>query len=259
MSRFACGIEYDGAAYRGWQRQAGADTVQGVLEAAITRVADESVEVVGAGRTDAGVHASGQVAHFDTGAQRSERQWLLGVNSALPHDVALTWIRPVAETFHARYSALWRRYRYQIFYRMARSPLRRQQALWTHEPLAVPAMLAGASYLLGEHDFSAFRAAACQARTPMRCLMGVRIQSDAEGIAVDVTANAFLHHMVRNIVGTLLVIGRGEEPPEWCAALLANRDRTQSGATAPAHGLRLARVAYPAEYDLPDGVQAGAP
>jgi tRNA pseudouridine38-40 synthase len=258
LSRFACGIEYDGGAYCGWQRQLGSATVQGLVEAALTHVANEPVTIVGAGRTDAGVHALGQVAHFDTQVARTDRQWLLGANSALPDDVALTWVKPVPTHFHARYSALWRRYQYQIFCRPARSPLSRQQALWTHEVLAPADMTAAASYLLGEHDFSAFRAAACQANTPIRNLMAIKIAHGQVGLTIEVTANAFLHHMVRNIVGTLLVIGRGQRPPQWCGQLLSSRDRTQSGATAPAHGLRFDHVAYPAEYGLPQVLQAEA-
>jgi len=251
LSRFACGIEYDGGAYRGWQRQLGSRTVQGVVEGALTQIASVPVSIVGAGRTDAGVHALGQVAHFDSPVVRSERQWLLGANSMLPEDVALTWVKSVPTDFHARYSALWRRYQYQVFSRSARSPLRRQRALWTHDVLAPATMTAAASYLLGEHDFSAFRAAACQSKSSTRNLMGIKIARRQTGLLIEVTANAFLHHMVRNIVGTLLVIGRGERPPQWCGQLLLNRDRTQSGATAPAHGLRLDHVAYPAEYGLP--------
>ena len=254
MTRYACGVEYDGTDFAGWQFQNHARSVQGDLEQALSQVADHPLTVIGAGRTDAGVHASGQVAHFDSDAPRSERQWLLGANSALPQDVALTWLREVPPDFHARRSALWRVYRYRVLARTTRSPLARRSALWERRPLDKGAMMAAASYLLGERDFSAFRAAACQSKTPMRNLMALSIEHRGELIAIDVKANAFLHHMVRNIVGVLLVVGQGEQAPEWSAAVLASKDRTQGGATAPAAGLSLLQVGYPQGYDfsLPD-------
>ena len=251
MPRFACGIEYDGHAYSGWQRQPSAVTIQAVVEDALSRVANGRIEIVGAGRTDAGVHARAQVAHFDTDSVRTERQWLLGANSALPEDVALTWVREVPTSFHARRSALWRRYHYRIVIRPVRSPLHRRQALLQRAPLDVSGMLSAGSYLLGEKDFSAFRAAACQSATPVRNLMSVGAMQIPQGLRLEFTANAFLHHMVRNIVGTLLMVGTGDRPPAWCAEVLASRDRKRAGVTAQAQGLSLDRVAYPPEYAIP--------
>ena len=251
MRRFACGIEYDGGAYRGWQRQSGAATVQGAVEGALSRVADQPIEVVGAGRTDAGVHARAQVAHFESDSMRTERQWLRGANSALPDDIALTWVRAVPADFHARRSALWRRYHYRVVIREVHSPLWRQQALLRRTPLDVGSMLAAASYLLGEKDFSTFRAAACQSMTPIRNLMSFGITQASESLVFEFTANAYLHHMVRIIMGTLLTIGAGEREPVWCAQLLASRDRKQAAATAQAQGLSLDAVAYPPSYGLP--------
>jgi tRNA pseudouridine38-40 synthase len=251
LRRFACGIEYDGYAYSGWQRQPGGVTVQGVVEDALSRVANQAIEVVGAGRTDAGVHARTQVALFDSDSARTQRQWLRGANSALPDDVALTWVRLVPDDFHARRSALWRRYHYRVIIRQVRSPLSRQQALLCRTPLDVGSMLAAGSYLLGERDFSAFRAAACQSTTPVRTLMSFGVTQKSDGLVFEFTANAFLHHMVRNMVGTLLNIGAGEREPGWCAQLLASRDRKQASATAQAQGLSLDAVAYSPEYGLP--------
>lgn len=251
MGRFACGIEYDGRAYRGWQRQSGAPTVQGVVEESLSRVANQPIEIVGAGRTDAGVHARAQVAHFDSDSVRTERQWLRGANSALPDDVALTWVRVVPADFHARRSALWRRYHYRIVISPARSPLWRQHALLSRGPLDVGSMLSAGSYLLGERDFSAFRAASCQSKTTIRNLMSFGITERSQSLVLVFTANAFLHHMVRNIVGTLLSIGAGEHEPVWCAEVLASKDRKQAGTTAQSQGLSLDAVAYPREYELP--------
>ena len=239
MKRYACGVEYDGSRFAGWQVQRHARSVQQVLQEALGEVANHSLEVTGAGRTDAGVHASGQVAHFDSPAQRSPRQWLLGANSILPDDVALTWVVPVTSDFDARRSALWRRYRYRLLCRATRSPLQRALAMWERQTLDPGAMTAAASYLLGERDFSAFRAAACQSNTPMRHLMACRIEHHGELLTIDFIANAFLHHMVRNLVGGLLIVGRGQQPPEWAAELLASGDRTEGGVTAPAAGLTL--------------------
>ena len=250
MERYACGVEYDGSRFSGWQVQRHARSVQGILQEALEEVANHSVEITAAGRTDAGVHASGQVAHFDSSAQRSPRQWLLGANSTLPDDVALTWVVKVTSDFDARRSALWRRYRYRLLCRPTRSPLQRATTVWERLTLDPGAMTAAVSYLLGERDFSAFRAAACQSSTPMRNLMACRIERHGQLFTIEFTANAFLHHMVRNLVGVLLVVGRGEQPPEWAAGLLASGDRTQGGITAPAAGLTLVHVEYPAHFQI---------
>ena len=245
--RIAAGVEYDGTAYHGWQLQAHAPSVQEELNRAFSTVADTHIEVHGAGRTDAGVHASAQVLHFDTHVERSTRSWLLGVNTNLPDDINLLWVRPVSDEFHARYSATSRSYRYVILNRQVRSALNRNRVWWIYHPLDVDAMHLAAQQLLGEHDFSAFRAAACQSRTPMRDLTSISVTRDGDRIEIDCTANAFLHHTVRNIVGSLVRIGLGEEQVDWLGEVLRAGDRKLSGMTAPASGLTLTEVVYPSE------------
>jgi tRNA pseudouridine38-40 synthase len=251
--RYALGLEYDGAAYAGWQHQGHARTVQQVVDEALSRVAAEPIKVVAAGRTDAGVHATLQVVHFDTAAERRERGWLLGTNSNLPEDVGAQWIRPVPETFSARFSAISRSYRYLIVNRPQRAALAHGHATWIHAPLDDTAMDAAAQLLVGTHDFTSFRAASCQARSPQRTLTRCSVTRRGDWLAIDVSANAFLHHMVRNIVGSLLLVGRGEQDLAWFGALLAARDRKAAGMTAPAAGLHLVDVEYPAELALPRG------
>ncbi|MEJ2176283.1 MAG: tRNA pseudouridine(38-40) synthase TruA [bacterium] len=235
--RIAIGIEYDGTAYNGWQRQRSGLGVQEPLERALSEVANAPLEVTCAGRTDAGVHASGQVAHFDTLARRSERGWLLGVNTHLPDDICVTWVKPVDDAFHARFSATARRYRYRILNRLVRSALYRRRAWWVYQHLDHRRMHVAAQRLLGEHDFSAFRAAGCQASNAVREVVAISVTRDGDWVLLDVTANAFLQHMVRNIAGTLVAIGRGDEDDDWTARLLAGRDRTRAGMAAPPHGL----------------------
>jgi len=249
--RLALGIEYDGSGYVGWQRQKSGTGVQQRVEEAIGRVADESVEAVCAGRTDAGVHAAGQVVHFDTAAERSLRGWLLGVNSNLPDDINATWAHAVDDAFHARYSAESRTYCYLVLNRLVRSSLYRRRAWWVHEPLDAAAMQEGGNCLLGEHDFSAFRAAGCQASTAIRDLTRLSVERRGHWLTITVTANAFLQHMVRNIAGTLVSIGRGDRPPGWARDVLQSRDRTAAGMAAPARGLTLIGVQYPDRYGLP--------
>jgi len=251
VARIAVGIEYDGSAYCGWQAQPALASVQAVAEEALSRIAAAPVALVCAGRTDAGVHALGQVAHFDTEATRPMRSWVLGANSELPPDVSLRWALVVPEHFHARYSAEARTYRYLVLNRGVRSALQRARAAWVHRPLDVTAMAAAARALEGEHDFSAFRAAECQAKSPVRRLESLRVERQGERVWIEATANAFLHHMVRNLVGVLLQVGRGEAEPGWAAQVLAGRDRTRAAATAPAHGLYLWHVRYPPEFALP--------
>jgi len=245
------GIEYDGSAYQGWQRQRNGTGVQTVLERALSGVADQCIETFCAGRTDAGVHALSQVVHFDTSASRSMRGWLLGTNSNLPDDVNVSWVHPVSDDFHARYSATARTYRYRILNRLVRSALYRHRAWWVHEPLDAERMQAAGRLLLGEHDFSAFRAAGCQASTPMRNVTHLDVRREDDWITVTITANAFLQHMVRNIAGLLAAIGSGGQAPQWAAAVLESRDRKQGAATAPAHGLTLIHVDYPSRFGLP--------
>jgi tRNA pseudouridine38-40 synthase len=262
MARFAVGIEYDGRAYSGWQFQPGLHTVQDEIQRAFARVADSPVECVCAGRTDAGVHALAQVVHFDTDAVRSERGWRLGANTYLPPDVSVAWVREVAPQFHARYSATARSYRYLILNRDSRAALAAGRATWERRPLDAPRMHDASQALLGEHDFSAFRAIECQAKTPVRKVERLRVHRQAEWVTLEITANAFLHHMVRNVAGLLMSVGHGESPPERVAAVLASRDRRINAATAPPDGLYLAAVRYPAEFGLPPmtlGADTGNP
>jgi tRNA pseudouridine38-40 synthase len=249
--RIALGIEYDGTAYNGWQRQRTGVGVQARLEDALAVVANEAIEVSCAGRTDTGVHASGQVVHFDTSAERSTHGWLLGANSNLPDDINATWAKIVDEKFHARFSATARCYRYRILNQLARSSLYRHRAWWVHQPLDVEKMQAGAQFLLGEHDFSAFRAAGCQASSARRTLSTLHVQRERNWISLDLRANAFLQHMVRNITGTLVAVGLGEQEPAWIQQVLASRDRKCGGIAAPAHGLTLVGVCYPESFALP--------
>jgi tRNA pseudouridine38-40 synthase len=243
-------VEYLGGGYCGWQSQTALPSVQQQVEAAISAVADEAVSITAAGRTDAGVHACGQVIHFDCERQRSGQAWMLGTNSNLPSDISLSWVAAVPGHFHARYAATARSYRYLMLNRRARSALAGDRALLVHRPLDVAAMNAAAGLLLGEHDFSAFRAAECQARSPMRVLHRLVVRRSGDWVWVEATANAFLHHMVRNLVGLLLAVGRGEAPPAQAALQLASRQRSTGAATAPAHGLYLWRVHYPAAFGL---------
>jgi len=249
--RLAVGIEYEGAGYAGWQTQPGLRTIQGHLQSALGGVADEPVELVCAGRTDAGVHARGQVAHFETQAVRPMRGWVLGANAALPRDISVVWARPVPAHFHARYCAEARTYRYIILNRGARSALAASRATWIHKPLDHEQMAEAARALCGEHDFSAFRAAQCQAKSPIRRMERLTVARQGDWLAIEATANAFLHHMVRNIAGLLIRIGKGDAPPSWAAQVLAGRDRRVSAATAPAAGLYLWHVRYPGAFALP--------
>ena len=215
------------------------------------RVADEPVSLTCAGRTDAGVHALGQVAHFDTGAVRSLRGWVLGANSELPEDVSIAWALPVPGHFHARYCAEARTYRYLISNRVARAALLAQRAAWIHRPLDHERMNEAAQALLGEHDFSAFRAAECQAKSPVRRMERLQVERHEEFVIIEATANAFLHHMMRNIAGLLIAVGRGDAPVGFVREVLAGRDRTRNAATAPAMGLYLLAVRYPAAFGVP--------
>jgi tRNA pseudouridine38-40 synthase len=252
VARFAVGVEYDGRGVSGWQVQQDVASIQQLVQAALGSVCDHPVEVTAAGRTDAGVHARGQVAHFDSDAPRTERALVLGANRLLPETVALRWARLVPDHFHARYSALARTYRYSILNRSARSALATGRAAFHHRPLEVERMREAARALLGSHDFSAFRAAECQSRSPVRELTRLEVRRAGEFVLLEITANAFLHHMVRNIVGLLMHIGQGDAEPEFAAEVLAGRDRRIAPATAPACGLYLWRVQYPAVFGLPD-------
>ncbi|MDG2375100.1 MAG: tRNA pseudouridine(38-40) synthase TruA [Woeseiaceae bacterium] len=252
--RIALGIEYDGSRYVGWQRQKLGLGVQECIEEAVTLVANEPVETICAGRTDAGVHANGQVTHFDTQAERTERGWVLGINSNLPDDINVCYAKVVDDNFHARFSALSRTYHYLILNRLVRSSLYRDRAWWIHEYLDVARMKEATACLLGEHDFSAFRAAGCQASTPVRTIRQLEVECIGEWLRISVNANAFLQHMVRNITGTLVEIGRGQQEPERMRAVLDGRDRKAAGVAAPPHGLTFVGVEYPDVYDLPSRI-----
>ncbi len=252
--RVAAGVSYNGAGYHGWQRQANdLNTLQQQLESALSKVADHAISVVCAGRTDAGVHALNQVIHFETTAQRNEREWMLGVNSYLPADIRMHWVQMVTDDFHARFSALARRYRYIIYNAHVHSALLHNQVTWHHRPLDEQRMAAAAQYLLGEHDFTSYRALACQAKSPIRTIYELTVQRQAEFIFINVKANAFLHHMVRNMAGVLLMIGARKQEPQWAQAVLKARDRVQGGVTAPASGLYFVKVYYPEQFNLCDG------
>jgi tRNA pseudouridine38-40 synthase len=242
--RIALGVEYDGTPYLGWQVQKDGPSVQARLEQALGRVAAQAVRLTGAGRTDAGVHATGQVAHFDTSASRSERGWMLGANAYLPADISVRWASDVPADFDARRSALARTYAYLVLTRPARAALWRHRAWWLHRPLDAARMAQAAACLVGEHDFSSFRAAECQAKTPFRRIDRIAIGRRGDFLALEVTANAFLHHMVRNITGTLVAVGKGDREPDWVGDVLTGRDRRLGGVTAPPEGLYLVHVDY---------------
>lgn len=252
--RYALGIEYDGSGFFGWQRLSHGESVQGAVEAALASIVQHEVDAVCSGRTDAGVHATQQVVHLDTGVDRPLRAFVEGSNTRLPPSVRVLWAQPVADAFHARHSARARRYRYRLLNRRVRPALLREHLSWEPRPLDAHAMHRAAQVLVGEQDFSAFRTAQCQARHPMRDLQHIEVRREDEQVIVEVQANAFLHHMVRNIVGSLIVVGRGEQPEGWIAALLAGRDRTVAGPTAPAAGLTFLGPRYPRAWRLPEAV-----
>jgi len=250
--RLAIGIDFNGGAYRGWQtQQDGVRSVQETLEKAISVVADHSVTVIGAGRTDAGVHAAGMVAHFDTDARRSARNWLLGVNTRLPDDIALRWVVPVSDEFHARFKAVARRYRYVIFNHPIRSSQLAGMATWHYHALDLARMQAAAEHLVGVHDFTSFRAIACQSKKAVRDVQFLRLTQKGPLIVLDIQADGFLHHMVRNIVGVLMSVGQGKAEPVWAKEVLEARDRTLGGVTAPADGLYFVDALYPSQFELP--------
>jgi len=249
--RIALGIEYDGSRFLGWQTQAGGGTVQDALQAALATIAGEPVAVTCAGRTDRGVHARGQVVHFDTAAARPETAWVRGVNAVLPESVAVLWSRRVPDDFHARYSAIARTYRYVLLNRAVRPALSARYAGWMHAPLDIDTMREAAGMLAGEHDFSAFRAAECQAKTPVRTLHLLDVEQRGERIDFVLRANAFLHHMVRNIVGTLVYVGKGRQRPGWAREVLESRDRARAAPTFPPEGLYLEAVEYAPGCSLP--------
>ena len=249
--RIAAIVEYDGSDFSGWQLQDGERTVQGCVEQALSRVANQSLRVTVAGRTDAGVHACGQVIHFDSNAKRRDDEWLRGANSNLPHDVAILWAREVESSFHARFSATGRHYRYIILNRSVRPTYLGKRVTWEYRPLDIVPMQRAADALIGTHDFTSFRAVQCQAKDPVKDLRLLEISRKGEFVTIDAHANAFLHHMVRNMAGVLMSIGAGEQPSGWARDVLAARDRTVAGVTAPAHGLYLTALEYPQHFGIP--------
>lgn len=249
--RFAAGIEYRGSNYCGWQTQNNADTVQSRVEAAIAKVADEAVRVIAAGRTDTGVHGIGQVIHFDTQNWREPSAWLRGVNTHLPSDITLLWAKPVDEDFHARFAATERAYRYVILNRRTAPSWAHGLVAWHYPPLQLAPMQCAAQGLVGRHDFSAFRAAGCQSKQPVREIRQLCIAQHEPWLWLDIRADGFLHHMVRNIAGTLLRVGEGLESVEWVTRVLDSKDRARAGKTAPADGLYFTEAVYPLGFELP--------
>ena len=249
--KIAIGLEYCGAAFSGWQQQTHTHSVQEYVESALSRVADHEVRVHCAGRTDAGVHALQQVAHFETGAGRDMRSWVLGGNVYLPADISILWAQAVDDDFHARFSATSRSYCYIILNRTARPGLLYRRVTWEYRQLDAILMQQASACLLGEHDFTSYRAIDCQAGTPMRNVKHLEIHREGDFIIMEIEANAFLHHMVRNIAGVLMAIGMGKASPAWSQQVLDARDRTQGGVTAPADGLYLVQALYPQKFGLP--------
>lgn len=250
--RIALGLEYDGSPFCGWQSQPSGCGIQDALEQALSAIAGEPIRVVTAGRTDTGVHAFAQVVHFDTSAERPVSAWVRGVNALLPDSVGVLWAQPVDGEFHARFSALERRYLYLLLNRPVRPALAAGKAGWFHLRLDVERMQEAAGHLIGEHDFSAFRAAECQAKSPVRRMTRLEISRSGDRIVFDLAANAFLHHMVRNIVGSLVYVGKGKYPPEWITELLECRNRTRAAPTFSPHGLYLAGITYDHKWNLPE-------
>jgi len=251
MNKYVLCIEYDGSRYSGWQRQNHSICVQEKVESAVSLVADEPVAVVASGRTDAGVHALQQCVHFETTSHREDKAWVLGVNANLPSDISIRSVTRVSEDFHARYSTIDRTYRYLILNCSARSALHHQRVAVVHQPLDESRMWSAAQCLVGEHDFSSFRAAGCQARHARREITSIEVRRRNELVELQVCGNAFLHNMVRIIVGSLLQIGSGAESEDWLASVLAQRDRTRAGKTAAASGLYFLGPSYHSRYGIP--------
>lgn len=251
MGRIALGIEYDGASVFGWQRQKDVPSVQQHLENALSVIANRDIKVQCAGRTDAGVHATGQVVHFDCDVERPDRAWTLGVNANLPETISVTWSKPVSDEFHARFSATHRRYRYVIHNSRIRPAILNSGVTHEYRELDERKMHEAAQFLVGEHDYTTFRASLCQSKSPRRKVTKIDVYRSGRYVVVDIRANAFLHHMVRNIVGSLSVIGAGEQPIGWIAELLALKDRSKAATTARPNGLYLVDVTYPELFELP--------
>jgi tRNA pseudouridine38-40 synthase len=251
--RIAAGIEYDGSGYFGWQRQTfeKLPTIQETLEKAISNVAAQNIHIIAAGRTDAGVHATGQIIHFDTASQRTAREWVFGSNAYLPKDIRVQWAKPVPDTFQARFSAIARRYQYLIYNSPIRSAIMHNKAAMIYKLLDADKMHRAAQYFVGEKDFTSFRALSCQAKSPVRKLAYFTVQRVGSWVTLEVQANAFLHHMVRNMAGLLIDIGLSKKPVECVPEILALKNRAQASVTAPAEGLYLVKVIYPEVFGVP--------
>ncbi|MFZ5522857.1 MAG: tRNA pseudouridine(38-40) synthase TruA [Pseudomonadota bacterium] len=249
--RIALGVEYDGRPFKGWQSQPDGQTVQDTLQRALSQISGDPISVIAAGRTDTGVHALEQVVHFDTQTSRPLTAWVRGANALLPDSITVRWAHIVPDEFHARFSALRRSYRYLLINRATRPAIHAGKVGWYHVPLDLAVMQTAAQYLIGEHDFSAFRAAQCQAKSPVKHLQQLDISRQGEMLIFDVSANAFLHHMVRNLVGCLVYVGKGKYPPNWLAEVLSSRDRSLAAPTFSPYGLYLKSIAYDAKWGLP--------
>lgn len=249
MTRIVLGVEYNGSQFCGWQTQNGVRTVQETLEKALSKVANEPISVICAGRTDSGVHGLEQVVHFDTNANRLPRSWVFGTNCYLPNDINVLWATPIDSSFHARFSAIQRHYRYIILNRPIRSAMYAGRATWFYPPLEINKMQEAAQFLIGEHDFSSFRAKDCQSISPIRNITRLQISQHGEQVWIEVSANAFLQHMVRNIAGVLMTIGSGKAKPNWAKQVLESRKRTAGGITAPPDGLYLQAIDYKEEFE----------
>ena len=249
--KLAFGIEYDGSAYHGWQSQTGVATVQDCVESALSTIVDHPIRVHCAGRTDAGVHGLGQVVHMETPVVRKESSWIFGTNSNLPSDISIQWVKEVEDDFHARFSATRRIYQYHILNQATRSAFMSKKIVWERRPLSLERMKKAASFLVGKHDFSAYRSLACQAKNPVRTVHRLEVNQHGPIITIEIDANAFLHHMVRNIAGVLMEVGMDRAEPVWAKEVLEEKDRAQGGVTAPPEGLYLMKVFYPDRFNLP--------
>ena len=249
--RIALGVEYDGSPFHGWQDQTGLHTIQGCLTKAISSIANHDVQIHAAGRTDTGVHATGQVIHFDTDVHRHLKSWIYGCNSNMPGSISVRWAQEVSDEFHARHTATARRYRYVVFNHSIRPAIRRTSVSWHYRPLDHELMHKTAQILLGEHDFTSFRASECQSKTPNRNIHSISVVRQNDCVMIDITANAFLHHMVRNIAGSLMSVGSGKQTAEWLGEVLEAKDRKMGAETASPYGLYLVEVKYPEQFALP--------
>lgn len=259
MTRIALGVQYDGSSFCGWQSQLHGKTVQDELERALREFTQMPLKTVVAGRTDTGVHGLGQVVHVDTELDRTDASWIRGTNAFLPATIAIQWAKPMPDAFHARFSAFERTYYYVLYVHPVRSPMLAARVGWIHASLDVDAMRDAAAHLIGEHDFSAFRSSQCQAKTPVKHLYQIDIRQDGHFVHFRFRANAFLHHMVRNLMGCLVAVGRGRETSAWLADVLASRNRDSAAPTFMPDGLYLAQVSYPAQFDVPAAQTGSVP